>query len=81
MTSRQSSEPPEPDPDRTPGLEPRGSAPPGETPPDAASATGAVSHKSTPSAQGTKWLWIAGIAVIVLLVAAFFGFLAAGMLL
>jgi len=55
--------------------------PPGETPPDAASATGAVSHKSTPSAQGTKWLWIAGIAVIVLLVAAFFGFLAAGMLL
>jgi hypothetical protein len=37
--------PPDPEPERTPGLEPGGGVPPGETPPDSASATEAVSFR------------------------------------
>ncbi|MBB5897521.1 DUF6480 family protein [Kutzneria kofuensis] len=41
--------PPDPQPDRTPGLEAGGGVPPGETPPDSASATQAVSfHEPDP---------------------------------
>ncbi|MER7010194.1 DUF6480 family protein [Saccharopolyspora sp. NPDC000359] len=70
---------PDPDPDRTPGLEQGGSVPPGETPPESASATGAVSHTNRASAGPAKWVWLAVIVVVVVLVAGFFVFLALGM--
>lgn len=38
-------QPPDPEPERTPGLEPGGGVPPGETPPESASGTAAVSHR------------------------------------
>lgn len=37
--------PPDPDPDRTPGLEPGGGVPPGETPPDSGSTTEGASFR------------------------------------
>ena len=36
---------PDPQPDRTPGLEPGGGVPPGETPPESASATTGLAHR------------------------------------
>lgn len=66
------SETPGPDPENTPGLEGGGSVPPGETPPGEAGATRAVSHPQHAPPRSLKWLWIAGIAVVVLLFALFF---------
>ncbi|WP_253766678.1 DUF6480 family protein [Goodfellowiella coeruleoviolacea] len=43
--------PPDPDPDRTPGLEPGGGVQPGDTPPDSASATSGVSHHEQPPSR------------------------------
>jgi hypothetical protein len=80
MTTRQPGEPPEPDPERTPGLEPGGSVPAGETPPESASATEAISYQAKPAARPTKWVWLAATGVVVVLVAAFFAFFAAGLL-
>ncbi|MER7076904.1 hypothetical protein SAMN02982929_00905 [Saccharopolyspora kobensis] len=76
--SEQNSSEPDPEPDRTPGLDDGGSVPPGETPPESASATEGLSHTSRPSAQASKWVWLAAITIVVLLVAAFFVFLAVG---
>ncbi|RCW44614.1 hypothetical protein DFQ14_104203 [Halopolyspora algeriensis] len=69
-----------PDPEETPGLEPGGSVPPGETPPESASATDSVSHPQRAEARPMKWLWLIGIALIAVLVALFFVMLAVGML-
>ncbi|MFI0468901.1 MULTISPECIES: DUF6480 family protein [Saccharopolyspora] len=80
MSTRGSHEPPDPDPDRTPGLEQGGSVPPGETPPESASATEGLSYKTKPSARPTKWIWLIAIAVVVVLVAAFFISFGAGLL-
>lgn len=74
------SEPDDPQPERTPGLEPGGSVPPGETPPESPSATDSVSHRQHAEARPMKWFWLAGIALITLLVALFFVMLAIGLL-
>lgn len=67
-----------PDPERIPGLEPGGSVPPGETPPDAASATEGLAPRERASAHRTTWTWLTVIVVVVLLVAALFVALAVG---
>ncbi|GAA4614499.1 DUF6480 family protein [Saccharopolyspora hordei] len=78
MSEHTSSPEPDPEPDRTPGLEAGGSVPPGETPPESASATEGLSHTSRASANPTKWVWLVVIAVVVVLVAGFFVFWAIG---
>ncbi|MEY8041903.1 MULTISPECIES: DUF6480 family protein [Saccharopolyspora] len=67
-------QPPDPDPDRTPGLDPGGGVPPGETPPDSASATEATTFTTRPGSRSAKWIWLVLLAVVVLLVAGFFVF-------
>ncbi|GAB3278547.1 DUF6480 family protein [Parasphingorhabdus pacifica] len=76
MTSREPEDSPGPDPDRTPGLEPGGSVPPGETPPEAASATEGLAHRQRATARPAKYIWLAAIFVVVLLVALFFASMA-----
>ncbi|WP_268240348.1 DUF6480 family protein [Saccharopolyspora thermophila] len=76
--ARNPHKPPEPNPDRTPGLEPGGSVPPGETPPESASATQGMPHPQEPPSRAATWIWLTVVAVVVLLVAAFFVFLAVG---
>lgn len=77
-----SSQPSEPDPEprRTPGLLPGGSVPPGETPPESAQATSAPSHEQRAGAHATKWVWLTLLAVVVLLVAGLFTYLAIALL-
>ncbi|CAM04732.1 hypothetical protein A8924_5885 [Saccharopolyspora erythraea NRRL 2338] len=79
MATRESGGPPDPEPERTPGLEPGGSVPPGETPPESGSATEGVSHRQEAEARPVKWVWLLVTAIIVILVAGFFGFLALGL--
>ncbi|TJZ58685.1 hypothetical protein FCH28_00405 [Streptomyces piniterrae] len=62
---------PDPDPDRTPGLEPGGGVPPGETPPGEDS-TGAEAGPRGDQARGWGKGPVIILAVIVLLCAAFF---------
>lgn len=80
MTSREPDETPGPDPKDTPGLDPGGSVPPGETPPEAGSATEAVSHQQRATARPAKWIWLGVIFVVALLVALFFASRAIGLL-
>ncbi len=62
---------PDPEPDRTTGLEPGGSVPPGETPPGEASTGSETGPRVEPPRGWAKGPLIA-IGVIVLLIAAFF---------
>ena len=80
MAADRSSQTPGPDPERTPRLESGGSVPPGDTPPGEAGATDAVSHPQRAEPRPAKWLWLAGIAVVVVLVALFFAAYAGGLL-
>ncbi|ART70436.1 hypothetical protein BTO20_19375 [Mycobacterium dioxanotrophicus] len=65
--------PPDPDPERTPGLEPGGGVSPGSTPPDAAQTSGVsepqprARHRFSPSA--TAGLIAIGVFVLVFVVA------------
>ena len=71
--------PPDPDPDRTPHLEPGGGVPPGDTPPDSAQTSGLSHPQPMPSkAMPVAWLVVTGI--LVLLAAAFVISLAVGWL-
>ncbi|OEJ28254.1 hypothetical protein AS594_30985 [Streptomyces agglomeratus] len=62
---------PDPEPDRTTGLEPGGSVPPGETPPGEASTSSGTGPRVEPPRGWAKGPLIA-IGVLVVLIAAFF---------
>ncbi|MBP2471645.1 hypothetical protein JOF53_000517 [Crossiella equi] len=66
MTSR----PQNPDPDRTPGLEPGGGVPPGETPPAEGGMSGLSHREVSPSAAQGR-LALALVSIITLLVLVF----------
>ncbi|WP_017974983.1 DUF6480 family protein [Actinopolyspora halophila] len=76
----QPEETPGPDPERTPGLDSGGSVPAGETPPEAASASRAVSHPQPATARPATWVWITVTSVVVLLLAGFFVSMGIGLL-
>lgn len=61
---------PDPDPDQTPGLEPGGGVPPGETPP-AESSTSGLSHPEDPPGRSITPAALVAISIVVLLVLAF----------
>ncbi|GHF56044.1 DUF6480 family protein [Streptomyces thermodiastaticus] len=65
---------PDPEPDRTPGLEPGGGVPPGETPPAESSMPQAGPREPEATARGWAQAPLIVILVLVLVVAA--GFLA-----
>lgn len=77
--SDEEQDPPGPDPARTPGLDPGGSVPPGETPPDAASASQGVSPRGRAPARPAKWAWMGAVVVVAVLIALFFAAMAAGL--
>lgn len=72
MASPGPNEAPGPDPEQTPGLEPGGAVPPGETPPDAGSTTRGLAPRGRATARGAKSAWLIAIGVVVLLIALFF---------
>ncbi|WP_410596481.1 DUF6480 family protein [Amycolatopsis sp. lyj-23] len=72
-------EPPDPDPRRTPDLEPGGGVPPGSTPPDSAQTSG-LSHPQPMPSKAMPVLWLILTGVLVLMVAALVLSLAVGWL-
>ena len=72
-------EPPDPDPRRTPDLEPGGGVPPGSTPPDSAQTSG-LSHPQPMPSKTMPVLWLILTGVLVLMVAALVVALAFGWL-
>ncbi|NHD15794.1 MULTISPECIES: DUF6480 family protein [Actinopolyspora] len=73
-------ETPGPDPERTPGLDAGGSVPAGETPPEASSASRALSHPQPATARPATWTWITVTGVVALLLAGFFVAMGIGLL-
>ena len=62
--------PPDPDPARTPGLEPGGGVAPGETPPDSGQTSGLSHPQPMPSRRGPI-ITLVAVLVITLLTVAF----------
>ncbi|RSD11609.1 DUF6480 family protein [Amycolatopsis eburnea] len=71
--------PPDPDPRRTPDLEPGGGVAPGSTPPDSAQTSG-LSHPQPMPSKTTPVLWLVLTGILVLMVAALIVSLAIGWL-
>lgn len=63
---------PDPDPARTPGLEPGGGVPPGETPPDSDSVSAPQGHDEHGPRAWVPWAWVIGVAAVAGLVALMF---------
>ena len=61
--------PPDPDPDRTPGLEPGGGVAPGETPPDSGQTSGLSHPQPMPSRRAPVITLVAVLLVTVLALA------------
>jgi hypothetical protein len=60
--------PPDPDPDRTPGLEPGGGVAPGDTPPEAGQTAGVSHPQPVPSRRGPViTLVVVGLLVLLVL--------------
>ncbi|MGW3995182.1 DUF6480 family protein [Amycolatopsis sp. NPDC004772] len=72
-------QPPDPDPRRTPDLEPGGGVPPGSTPPDSAQTSG-LSHPQPMPSKAMPVLWLVLTGVLVLMVAGLVIALAVGWL-
>ncbi|MGW5746364.1 DUF6480 family protein [Amycolatopsis sp. NPDC003861] len=72
-------QPPDPDPRRTPDLEPGGGVPPGSTPPDSAQTSG-LSHPQPMPSKAMPVLWLILTGVLVLMVAGLVIALAVGWL-
>ncbi|WP_434445932.1 DUF6480 family protein [Lentzea sp. E54] len=64
--------PPDPDPQRTPGLEPGGGVRPGDTPPESGQTSGLSHHEPKPPGRATTGIVIGIIVVVAVLVAAMF---------
>jgi hypothetical protein len=62
--------PPDPDPQRTPGLEPGGGVRPGDTPPESGQTSGLSHHEPKPPRRTTTRIVIAVILLFAVLVAA-----------
>ncbi|SDM46877.1 hypothetical protein SAMN04488074_12213 [Lentzea albidocapillata subsp. violacea] len=62
--------PPDPDPQRTPGLEPGGGVRPGDTPPESGQTSGLSHHEPAPPKATTTRIVIALILLLAVLVAA-----------
>jgi hypothetical protein len=61
----------DPDPSRTPGLEPGGGVPPGETPPGEGGVSAIAHQEKGPAPKWVPWLVISALGVLVVLVAGF----------
>jgi hypothetical protein len=62
-------DPPDPQPENTPGLAPGGSVQPGDTPPIESSTSGTSYREPDLPSERTNWLVIGGIALVVVVVA------------
>jgi hypothetical protein len=62
--------PPDPDPQRTPGLEPGGGVRPGDTPPDSGQTSGLSHHEPNPPSRTTTRVIVGLILLMALLVGA-----------
>jgi hypothetical protein len=62
--------PPDPDPDRTPGLEPGGGVAPGDTPPETAQTSG-VSHRQPMPSRAGQVVTITLVVIVTILALAF----------
>ncbi|GAA5173022.1 MULTISPECIES: DUF6480 family protein [Amycolatopsis] len=71
---------PDPEPDRTPGLEPGGGVQPGDTPPDSGSTTLGLSHHEPDQHRSVPVIAIVLSVVLAVLVAALLVSLAVGWL-
>ncbi|MFV0131385.1 DUF6480 family protein [Streptomyces sp. HMX112] len=76
MTYRNPNPNPDPDPDRPAGLDPGGGVPPGETPPDESSMSGAGPQETHNPTTGWAKAPLAVILLISVLVAALFAAMA-----
>jgi hypothetical protein len=61
----------DPEPRRTPGLEPGGGVPPGETPPGEGSISGIAHKEAGPAPRWVPWVVIGAIGLLVLMTAGF----------
>ena len=62
-------DPPDPQPETTPGLEPGGSVTPGDTPPIESSTSATNYRQPDLPSERTNWLVLGGIALVVVVIA------------